>query len=286
MALNRAWYNSLVDDNGSNTIGTVWDKAAVDHVYDDVDAELARLDTGGRWTEVTTSAVGTQHNFNPGIVGNTVIRCTNPTLLTITGFPAGFPGQVIRVLGIAAPINLAYYDAGSSGPNRLVNYATSAPTPLNPGVAPTRAFAEYQYSVSDAQWILRNHEQGAWITPAFSAANFSGASGMTWVVAAGSVQTMKYRLNGRTVQFAFTLVNTSVGGTLSNALLLNALCFGSFVPTSQMACAMAFVQDNTVIKQGFVRTASNLQLYKHDVSNWAASASATTAEGQLVFEVN
>jgi hypothetical protein len=46
MALNRTWYNSLVDDDGSGLTGSVWDKADVDALMDAVDAELARLDTG------------------------------------------------------------------------------------------------------------------------------------------------------------------------------------------------------------------------------------------------
>lgn len=43
MALDRTWYNTLVDDTGVND-GTIWDKAAVDALMDDVDAEIARLD--------------------------------------------------------------------------------------------------------------------------------------------------------------------------------------------------------------------------------------------------
>jgi hypothetical protein len=41
MALDRTWLNSLVDDTGTGTTGTVWNKSAVTHVYDDVDVALA-----------------------------------------------------------------------------------------------------------------------------------------------------------------------------------------------------------------------------------------------------
>jgi hypothetical protein len=44
MALNRAWYNALVDDNGTNTVGTVWNKTQILGLYDTIDAELARID--------------------------------------------------------------------------------------------------------------------------------------------------------------------------------------------------------------------------------------------------
>jgi hypothetical protein len=48
MPLDRTWVNGLVDDDGSNTIGEVWNKADVQHIYDDVDklahyCELARV---------------------------------------------------------------------------------------------------------------------------------------------------------------------------------------------------------------------------------------------------
>jgi hypothetical protein len=45
MALDRTWYNSLIDDDGSGLTGSVWDKADVDALMDAVDAEIARLDT-------------------------------------------------------------------------------------------------------------------------------------------------------------------------------------------------------------------------------------------------
>jgi hypothetical protein len=44
MALDRTWYNSLVDDDGSGLTGSVWDKADVDSLMDAIDAEFARID--------------------------------------------------------------------------------------------------------------------------------------------------------------------------------------------------------------------------------------------------
>jgi hypothetical protein len=44
MALDRTWYNSLVDDSGDGISGSVWDKADVDALMDAIDAEIARLD--------------------------------------------------------------------------------------------------------------------------------------------------------------------------------------------------------------------------------------------------
>lgn len=45
MALDRTWYNTLVNDDGSGMTGSVWDKEDVDALMDAIDAEIARLDT-------------------------------------------------------------------------------------------------------------------------------------------------------------------------------------------------------------------------------------------------
>ena len=41
MPLDRTWYNSLVDDDGSGLTGTIWDKHAVNVLMTTVDTELA-----------------------------------------------------------------------------------------------------------------------------------------------------------------------------------------------------------------------------------------------------
>ena len=41
--LDRTWYSTLVDDDGSGTTGTIWNKAAVDALLDSVDASLATV---------------------------------------------------------------------------------------------------------------------------------------------------------------------------------------------------------------------------------------------------
>jgi hypothetical protein len=61
MALDRTWYNTLVNDDSSNTVGTLWDKAAVDSLMDAIDAALALLLplAGGTVTGTTTFSSGT-----------------------------------------------------------------------------------------------------------------------------------------------------------------------------------------------------------------------------------
>jgi hypothetical protein len=60
MALDRTWYNTLIDDSGDNTSGTLWNKAAVDSLMDAIDASIDLT-----WTAVSyvagnfTSPTGT-----------------------------------------------------------------------------------------------------------------------------------------------------------------------------------------------------------------------------------
>jgi len=43
LPLDRTWYNTLVDDDGSGTTGTVWNKTAVDGLMDTIDARLVGI---------------------------------------------------------------------------------------------------------------------------------------------------------------------------------------------------------------------------------------------------
>lgn len=56
MALDRTWYNTLVDDDGSGMTGSVWDKADVDSLMDAIDVQLAYVAVYP-WTDYTPSLV-------------------------------------------------------------------------------------------------------------------------------------------------------------------------------------------------------------------------------------
>jgi hypothetical protein len=59
MALDRTWYNTLVDDDGSGLTGSVWDKADVDALMDAIDASFNSANSGNIWTPVLQSSGGT-----------------------------------------------------------------------------------------------------------------------------------------------------------------------------------------------------------------------------------
>ena len=62
MALSRVFYNTLVDDAGTGTTGTIVNKAFIDAIYDDIDAQLAIL-------TAATVAAGTFTDV-PYVAGN------------------------------------------------------------------------------------------------------------------------------------------------------------------------------------------------------------------------
>lgn len=54
MALDRTWYNTLKDDDGSGLTGSVWDKEDVNQLMNAIDAQLASGAVSGYpWTDYT-----------------------------------------------------------------------------------------------------------------------------------------------------------------------------------------------------------------------------------------
>jgi len=64
MALDRTWYNTLVNDDGSGLTGSVWDKEDVNQLMNAIDAQLASpFVTGFPWVDYTP-----QLNSSQGVV--------------------------------------------------------------------------------------------------------------------------------------------------------------------------------------------------------------------------
>lgn len=101
MALDRTWYNSLIDDDGSGLTGSVWDKADVDALMDAVDAELVRVEPRG-WIDYSPSLLPQAGTWTPaqsfgrhhadGTLGKTVF-----IQLSIEAITASVATQVCKV---------------------------------------------------------------------------------------------------------------------------------------------------------------------------------------------
>lgn len=285
MAIDRTNFNALVEETAPGT-GTVWDKAHIASVIlDPIDTALTTA--GGAATIQTTTSTGTQNNFAATAARRLVLRCNNATLLTLTGFAAGADGDVIDIISVGAgQVDLAHQNASSTAANRAINFATSASTSLVAG----SGTAQVIYDATTARWRMTAHYQGAWITPAYAAGDFTASGSMTWTVDSGDVPVYKYWLKGRTLLVNWVINTSSVGGTPSYALFLK-IPGGFSAATGQYTSGMMF-KDNGgayTFSAAWVTsgTPTQIQLYVvgFGTANWAASTNATGSYGQIAIEV-
>lgn len=242
------------------------------------------------WTIVTTSSTGTQNDFAPGLVGNTILRCANATDLTISGLTGGYDGQVVMIVALAASnVYLKHNAIGSTAANRFVNVASSGDTPLTgAGAGFGQGTATYVYSTADTKWLLVQHEQGGWITPTFAGANYTGATN-TWTVAAGDVTTQAFMLRGKTMHVAFTLVTTTITvGTILTLQIGNG-AWGGFTAAKEIYSTFTYSDggaNDVVGRVGVTSGGAQVLLVKlSGAGNFGLSADLTSARGELIFEV-
>jgi hypothetical protein len=199
MALDRTWYNSLVNDDGSGKTGTIWRKEDVGALMNTVDQEIARLDDNININVVQyldgVSGVVNDLELLP-YTRLLIIRNTAP--LTLTGMKAGNPGQSVIIMSRGpAPIYLPYIDGRSLPGNQLVNTVASGVTPL----APFWGRAEYVYEASPGSmyWEALNHIQGQSLQNPYSPALFTANNGATWTVTQAGAADLSYNVIGKTL---------------------------------------------------------------------------------------
>ena len=216
------------------------------------------------------------------------MRLNNATLLTIQGMAAGFPGQVVDLVSVGAgQVEFVPQSGSATAADRLVNFATIGNTPLAAGTGR----ASYVYDGTTARWRLRTHEQGAWITPTFNAAEYAALAPMTWTVDAADVSAFGYRLSGKTLRVSFNVNFTTVGGTLTGQLwrtipggfVASRITWGVYMklegatPWAVCSCLVA-PSVNSGLSIGFF---SDLGAG----ANWSAQTNLTGIRVSLEFEV-
>lgn len=266
------------DDDGSGTTGTVVNTAWKTEFYNQIDTALAAVSG----VVQTTTATGTQHDFAL-TAGAGRLRCTNASLLTLTGLAAGYDGQQLSIVAGVSQVDIANQNAGSAVANRIINNVTGTIS-----LAPTTGRATLEYDAAAQRWRVIAHDQGAWITPTFAAGNFTGSASMTWTVDAGDVTTFRYHLRGRTLTINFYLVSTSVGGTPDKALRI--LIPGGFTAAGRSINLTLYTVDNGgAAAAGYAyvsgAAATLLECWKLTETNWAAATNATNVFGTVVIEV-
>jgi len=143
-----------------------------------------------------------------------------------------------------------------------------------------------QVLVMNAGATAPSYEGGAWVTPTFSAGDFTASGSMTWTVEAGDVGTYAYHIVGKKMTVAFIINTTTVGGTPSNSLYIKIPA--SKVPTKAMKNT-CIVYDGTAYAAGRVElgvAGTVLMILKMDSSNWTAGANDHYVQGEIEFEIN
>jgi hypothetical protein len=195
----------MIDDDGSGTTGTVLNNAWLQTIYGQIDDAFIGVMAGA----IPVTATGTVNNLAGGSAKQvTVFDCTNATALTITGFQFSttprIGDQAIILARGAGPIALVHNSPNST--EKLSNAVTTQPTPLS-GVWGRAVYV----CIGGGFWVLMGHEQGAWLTDPFNAADYTGSGG-AWTVTAGQVRAARYHLRGRTLSWMLDVYASTLGG--------------------------------------------------------------------------
>lgn len=217
-----------------------------------------------------------------------VLYCDNATLLTITGLLAGYDGQRLVIISRGAgQVDIANQALGSSAANRINNGVTGTRS-----LAAGSGVAVLQYDTDTAaggvnpRWRCILHNQGAWITPAFSAADYTGNGAMTWTVAAGQVTSCAYWLKDRTLEFILEVIGTAVGGTPNTTL--QRVIPGGFTAAKQTNTSNPVLDNGSPLTgRSFVTAGAFTFGFRSTAGavNWTASAAACAVQTQLTIEV-
>lgn len=222
----------------------------------------------GAYTVINTTSVGSQNNFAPGIVGNTIIRCSNASDLTISGLSATgvTTGTIVVLVSLGAGNVFTLHQSGSSSAaNQLVNFSTNST--FGTGLAAGVGKMAYVYDGTSSLWRLLWHQQGDYIT--YSAGTITG-----W--AATPTSTIKLLLEGRKLTVTANISGTSNANSASFTIPYTptATIFGGMLEFSEDATAPLTTPGRLANDSGASTT----------ISAFANAASSTwTASGTKVI---
>jgi hypothetical protein len=225
----------------------------------------------------TTTSTGTQNDFVL-TADCDLLRCNNATLLTLTGFAAGYDGQRVVIASIGAgQVDFSHQAAGSTAANRLINFATSGTTSLAAGVGT----AEIEYDATTARWRLVRHEQGAWITRTFAAGNYTASAG-TWTVAGVGVSRDAFYLKGRTLYFSVAASGTTSGTPVSVKVTLPNTYSAA---ANDIAASYTSNNGSGVAESGYCQPATTTLNFQR-IGNATFAAGTVGVNAAALFEVN
>lgn len=234
--------------------------------------------TAEAWFDDADTAV---YSYLTGTAGTNTITATGPASMS-----AYATGQLFRFIPAntntgATTINITQSGASALGAKNI--FAHGAACIGSEIIANVPAYIMYD----GTQFNLINPQLGGrWLSPAFSAGDFTANGSMTWTVAAGDVTTYAYTIDGKRMTVVFTLVTTTVGGTPNTTLQIA-------IPASKTATKTisnsVWINSNSNMEIGYATvTASGTTIGIKRVAsaNWDAASDATGVQGQIIFEIN
>jgi hypothetical protein len=246
------------------------------HVRDNFNAAIPVTST------ITTTGTQTALAVPDGR-GDLVIFCNNASLLTLQGITAVQNGQTLTLVSIGAGnVDIENQSGSASAANKIINPVTGTIT-LAAGVGRVTLV----YDSTTSRWRVIAHEQGTFITPAFSAGNFTASGGGTWTVASGDVTTFAYYLSGKLLTVQFYIQTTTVSGTPVSLIVGNG-AFGGYTfakTTLTMCLANNAAGGNEPCYVDTTASGTTFTISQVDGGTWSNSTDQTYAFGVITVEV-
>ncbi len=234
-------------------------------------------------TSLGLSSTGNINDWAPGLSGHTFINWSTVAIAAaITGIAGGNLGQRVTIVNTGTGVmTFAHNSSSSLAGNRFYNKANSAPTAIAEG-----GHASFYYN--GTFWILHDHEQGQWIAATFNAAHYTGNGG-AWTVQVGDINTVKYKLTGRTLNVTIDINGASTSGGSSTLFSVSNAAWGSYQARDQHVGSALLVDNGGTPEIGIMYVATLgtvINFRKANAGGWnAAATNNMTTEGTFAFEV-
>lgn len=222
-----------------------------------------------------STVTGTQNDYNlDGLavapaIGVALLNWAGASDVIFTGFSGGIDGRTFIVKNNSAgkTLRITTQAAGSTAANRCIN-----PSAVGQDIG-AGGSAYLWYDGTASRWNIELISPGAWLTPAFSAGNFTtnGAGGYT----VPSVLTQAYCQMGRTLHYA---VMTSIGTVTAAASTELRVALPASLLANRRQMTFSQVYDNAVYRAGLVEAqvgVGYLRVFADmtQTLNWTASVS-------------
>lgn len=274
MSIDRTAYNALVDDNGTNTTGSQWNKAAIAAVI------LDPADAAFTGASQTTTATGNQDNFAPSSGDRVVIRCTGAAPV-FRGFSGGASVRTVILECLGTTLKVAHEDTNSSAANRIICESTQGQ------IVGVGGRIQLIYDATTSRWRASVLGAGAWIAVAHAGGNFTASGSMIWTVASGDQIAYRYRQSGPELRLIVQLEQTTVSGTPATYLQIT-LPFTCAFTSSAFIMHPALARDNGTLENLQVMTtaaSATLKLVRPGGSNWSAATDTTAIAINTMLEI-